>query len=1234
MTLRNLAQRLLDQTTLDERAINYFRSVQNQPQRPSPLQQAYRPQPINIPQISIPQVNIPQTVNRVSNFMQQPSQPFRPQPIPIPPAFIDSFRNAKNDIINSFTPANTRQSAKGKSFEQLYQEELNKVNQGNSLKKIKDDFLAGIFADPGEATKDPRYQNSLAFSAASYVGLTQGNKARPIISQANNLVRIAKDSDDFVRLLNNAKPEVKMAVEELIKNPRSRVNSVVDFYNEFKPTKVIIKGKKIFDPAQKLTPETYEILNKEFRKAQQELDIDLDLMEDLPRNITGKEAINKLNMGIIGPDGEAAVNIAESLKKAGYEPSTASEIPSMTLRTTGKNQFTNVRSGDNPLIGGQKGMDDWKTNFKPNQDWLDNPLPWETDSYVKKTKPKIDDLKKRYNQIETIEDIFISRANKAKNKVNIIDYFRTPDRVFKKIGMEKESKLLRQKYDDYLLDLPKEIDKVTAWSKRVSTAGNKRIFNYLDGKLPRLDDPEELKVANEIRDYFKEWAKKLDLPEDRQISSYITHIFEKGKIEQEIDPEVAKIIRGKVAKSVYDPFLERRVGQPEYIQDTFRALDAYVKRATRKFHMDQALETIESKADNLPQESYDYIKGRIARINMQPTAIDNLIDNAIKSTPVGYRMGQRPVTSITQTARQWVYRGLLGLNPGSALRNLQQSTNTYALLGERYFAKGLMKTLFREPQYLTGGKSELDEVGVLANNFIQDRNLNATKKAWEKLDNVLFYFFDQAEKFNRSIAYYGAKARALDKGMDEAKAIETAKEFVRKTQFQYDVLDTPAVLQSDLVKTIFQFGRYPLGQAEFLTEMIKSKNVLGAVRFTAANLLFIGAIGEILGLDYKDMLPQFRFGTPPTLQAPLGAFQVATGAKDKYGSEPDENLLNRALENQNLTKGIVNYIPGGGQIKKSIEGYNAVDKGYSETRAGRVRFPVEQSNSNYVRGSLFGQWNLPGAKDYFNEKRTPLGEKQTEEFKKDPTKENYEKIIQKRESDALDDELREKLRTSNQKFLQGNGSYFVKQINGDIRKVKMEAIPIPEATGNTTLDKISAEKYRDDLSTRVNDIFVLGQLQAVPSAKAEDQLRKALDDYNKARALVNTSASGKKPISLEEYVEKREISGLESKINQVYSDYKEGNITLSAANNKLKGLEESLNKAKLASGKKKGRKGKKISIKMVKFQSPKAAIGKSKLPRIAKIKKSKTYKISKAKEPKAYKYKGYKVTISSKPTFT
>ena len=546
-------------------------------------------------------------------------------------------------------------------------------------------------------------------------------------------------------------------------------------------------------------------------------------------------------------------------------------------------------------------------------------------------------------------------------KVHILDYARTPDRVLTKIGLGKEADFLRVQYDKYVKELPENIEKITQWSKQVSAESNARIFKWLDGQDVQLF-PEELKVGNEIKAWLAEWAERLKLPKDKRIAEYITHIFDDQLIRKEFDEDLAKIIADKVPRSVYNPFLLERLGAKGYIEDTWKALDAYVKRATRKVHLDPALERIEESSKTLEKSQWDFVKRYTDRINLRPTDWDTLLDNGVKNL-IGYRFVQRPVAAISRFLRQMTYRAMLGLNLSSALKNLSQGINTYAKLGERYTLTGYTKL------FSSGAREELVREGVLNQGFIQDRVLSTTRKLLEKADKTLFFFFENAERINRGAAYWGAKTKALAQGKTEEQAIEIAKKLVRDTQFTFGSIDTPVILQSDIGKTLGQFQSFTIKQIEFLTEMMKNKEFVGLLRYAVSGLAFVYTIGKAFGMEPKDLIPAWRIGVPPSLKLPVETARAFLDTPNKYGQQ-------RGIEQKlrDVGRSTVGLIPAGTQAKKTIEGIQSVREGKSTTRSGRTQFRVGGTPAKDIQAFLFGKYVSPEAKAYFNpqKKRSTL----------------------------------------------------------------------------------------------------------------------------------------------------------------------------------------------------------------------------------------------------------------------
>ncbi len=536
-------------------------------------------------------------------------------------------------------------------------------------------------------------------------------------------------------------------------------------------------------------------------------------------------------------------------------------------------------------------------------------------------------------------------------KVNLLDYMKTPEKVFTKLGLQNEMVALRKGWDSYQSDLKKDIMYLRELrDKAPSTESSQKIFQWLDGKEIQLT-PAEREVGMAIKKYLENWAEKLELPAEARITNYITHIFERGIIEKEFDPDLAKIIDSKVPSSVYDPFLLKRVGAVGYKEDVWKALDAYTKRADRKYNMDRPLTRLSFAADKLDNETFKYIQKYAARLNLRPSEIDNLLDNLIKSSPIGYRLGQRPTNVITGTIRKAIYRATLGLNVTSALRNLTQGVNSYAMLGEKYTLLGYTDFM---KHAATKDLEELYANGVLNDEISMESRLGVVQNFWRRLDDTLFFFFENVEKINRGSAYFGAKKKAIDMGMSEENAVEYAKRIVRQTQFAFGQIDSPVALSSDIAKTLATLQTYNIKQIELLASMAKDKNFSGLLRYIGGSIVLFMSIGKLFGMQISDIIPSARLGG-----SPVGTAVTATQIIDSNPQKKAEGM--KALQRLAMFP-----IPASSQLLRSYTGLSDYYRGFTQTASGKVKYTIPQDAGSFIRAILFGSNTLPDAQEYYS----------------------------------------------------------------------------------------------------------------------------------------------------------------------------------------------------------------------------------------------------------------------------
>lgn len=307
-----------------------------------------------------------------------------------------------------------------------------------------------------------------------------------------------------------------------------------------------------------------------------------------------------------------------------------------------------------------------------------------------------------------------------------------------------------------------------------------------------------------------------------------------------------------------------------------------------------------------------------------------------------------------------VYRGALGLNVSSALKNLTQVVNTFAEEGPKATMKGYL-SLFN-PSSL----SEIEKKNLLSEMITAEYRNKPVRNAIEKADKVLFVLFDLAERINRGAAYFASKSNALQQGLSEDEAVKTALSQVRRTQFSYSKVDMPLVLQNPVLKSGFQFSTFPIKQAELIGGYVKNKEYEKLARYVMASLGITWAVGDYLGLDWKDaILRNVMPGLGPLADIASSGIEWATAKSEQKQEEAKKDFLK--------TGKLV--IPAGLQTTKTLEGVKAYEQGFSKTESGRTRYRIEQTPSNFLKSIIFGQYSLPEAKKYFDKLDQPAKKK-------------------------------------------------------------------------------------------------------------------------------------------------------------------------------------------------------------------------------------------------------------------
>lgn len=129
-----------------------------------------------------------------------------------------------------------------------------------------------------------------------------------------------------------------------------------------------------------------------------------------------------------------------------------------------------------------------------------------------------------------------------------------------------------------------------------------------------------------------------------------------------------------------------------------------------------------------------------------------------------------------------------------------------------------------------------------------------------------------------------------------------------------------------------------------------------------------------------------------------------------------KDVKNNGFSTDTLDKALTaggEFLYGGNQLRKTVQGTMDVARGGRYSK-GKLRYQVEQTPWNFVKGALFGRSSLDEAQDYYAEKSSDFSARQTEAFgsMQDAgvtAKESYDLIQKLRGIEKTDDESRVEL---------------------------------------------------------------------------------------------------------------------------------------------------------------------------------------------------------------------------------
>jgi len=743
------------------------------------------------------------------------------------------------------------------------------------------------------------------------------------------------------------------------------------------------------------------------------------------------------------------------------------------------------------------------------------------DELLKVAKDKMAFAYQRETMLRNVEEIF-GRDSKMKKFVigNITDNenksARFQDtllgglkRVFTKNGIGKRSK------QDYaaadfiegninLKELQQKFPK--EWYKIVKVADEGRIvyknlLTRINEQLTRFG----YEAIPEMQDYITH-TRKLQRFADKLGSMFNLNSEELPRAMAGINMDT------KPGKRFFISGLQRRGGSTH--EGLITALEKYIPNASRQIFHTEDIQRGRAILDLLRKSagegdtrlsgftSYfsqyvDYLAGK-----------QNIIDRPIE------KVFGRKFLEIGNWTRRRTGANMIGGNISVALTNFIPFTQFVATTNKSSVVKGLLEatTNYGKPAELIDGVQS----GFLLRRFYKN---NITGTLGENIQEGFSLPFRLVDKFTSTAVVAGKYFEQISRGLSKQKAMAVADDYAQRVMADRSFGQLPLLFNSKILSTLTQFQLEVNNQVSFLLKDIpnnmgysKAQITSSLIQFAIYSYLFNDIYQRVVGrrpqIDpiYSAMETIKDLQEGQGLQAFNPIDPYTKGISDKTGMGQMLNNLpftsiggGRIPTAQALKQPQYYLLPpfGGGQIKKTVEGLRAYNKGYSESAGRNVQYPIEQNTTNAIKTAILGRYSVPEAGKYFASNEKTLSPSQTEKFKQASDRlKVYRDIINDRQlnrdiNDVIATMQTELSKKGSVKPEQIGNVYLIPQ-DGTISKIELKQFSLPKKTGNIAKDKKAISGFKSSITTQLKQVDRLITAGAMPTVQGEE-LKKNLE---------------------------------------------------------------------------------------------------------------------------------------------
>lgn len=470
-----------------------------------------------------------------------------------------------------------------------------------------------------------------------------------------------------------------------------------------------------------------------------------------------------------------------------------------------------------------------------------------------------------------------------------------------------------------------------------------------------------------------------------------------------IDPMLVGISEQTAPKSKWASFKQRRFGT-ETKEDAVGGYLDYLPSVSYAVHIDPNIGRFREMAEVLSRGTQETknLNNYIYNLRMFANELSGKtpeVDRLIMETIPGGRTSLQVVDWVNRRVKA----NTMLFNASASLNQVLNVPQGIASAGPVLSSKAAVKTL---GQIFTENKA-MQQSTFLKERYFKGFNqfdkgiLNNTKKFGGWLLTALdeagtkFIWNGQYEKaiqesVQNPIKYADDATKKLvaGRGIGEKPLMQNSKVFQVIAPFQLEVTNLWWAME-DLAKTnpgiMNKFGKFAtLFVSLYLTNSaIQSvtgnrpaldpiQAVIDAVDTLKADTSAKGA-AKAGGRLFGEVLSNVPGGQTVAAAYPEFGTSVLPTRKQLFGRADPTRFGGGLLVGSAATDPLYKLLPpfGGGQLKKTIQGLSAVEKGKSTTKSGAYQYKIERTPANYAKAALFGKASTSGGSAYYEKKNAP-----------------------------------------------------------------------------------------------------------------------------------------------------------------------------------------------------------------------------------------------------------------------